>query len=127
MYIYSAATCQRPARGKAIAEAGFPVILYEDFEVLSFSGFLPCHVDGILAGFEYYAMSVSSEEISELALPSQMDFSVLFCIGSAPLEMTTALVASSVLASISGGFLVDPQERTVIHTRDAIHWASSRL
>ena len=72
-------------------------------------------------------MSVSSEELFELALQSQMDFSVLFCIGSAPLEMTTALVASSVLASILGGVLVDPQERTVIHARDVIHLASSRL
>jgi hypothetical protein len=112
---------------KAISDAGFAVALDDDFDVFSFAGFLPCPVDGELAGFEYYVAPTSSEDLSELALAPDLDFSVQFCIGSRPLELRAALAASSVLASVSGGVLVDPQEGEVIAARDAIAWANSQL
>lgn len=112
---------------KAIFDAGFPVVLDDNFDVFSFAGFLPCPVDGEPAGFEYYVAPTSSDEFNELALAPELDLSVQFCIGSRPLELTAALAASSVLASISGGVLVDPQEGEVIDARDAVAWAGSQL
>ncbi|NVD69519.1 hypothetical protein HUX88_02970 [Duganella sp. BJB1802] len=112
---------------KAISDAGFAVALDDDFDVFSFVGFLPCSVDGEPAGFEYYVAPTSSEDFSELALAPEFDFSVQFCIGPQPLELTAALAASSVLASMSGGVLVDPQEGDIIAGRDAIEWANSQV
>jgi hypothetical protein len=40
-------------------EAGFPAALNTDFDVESFSGFLPCLVNGAVSGFEYFASPVS--------------------------------------------------------------------
>ncbi|WP_157751133.1 hypothetical protein [Janthinobacterium svalbardensis] len=112
---------------EAITDAGFSVILDDDFDVFSFTGFLPCPVNGELAGFEYYVAPTSSEDIAELGLAPELGFSVQFVIGSRPLELTAALAASSVLASISGGVLVDPQEGEVIGANDAINWANVQL
>jgi hypothetical protein len=112
---------------RATTDAGFPVALDDDFDVFYFAGFLPCTVDGELAGFEYYVAPTSAENFSELGLAPELGFSVQFNIGSRPLELTAALAASSVLASISGGVLVDPQEGEVIAAIDAINWANNQL
>lgn len=112
---------------KAITDAGFPVILDDDFDVFSFTGFLPCPVNGEPAGFEYYVATTSSEDIAELGLAPELGLSVQFVIGSRPLELTAALAASSVLASVSGGVLADPQEGEVIGANDAINWANAQL
>jgi hypothetical protein len=111
----------------AISDAGFPVVLDDDFDVFSFAGFLPCSVDGEPAGFEYYVAPTSSDTFNELALAPELDLSVQFSIGSQPLELTAALAASSVLASISRGVLVDPQEGEAIDATDAVSWASGQL
>lgn len=112
---------------RAITDAGFAVALDDDFNVFSFTGFLPCSVDGELAGFEYYVAPTSAEDFSELGLAPELGFSVQFSIGSRPQELTAALAASSVLASVSGGVLVDLQEGEVINANDAIYWVNNQL
>ena len=117
-----------PASWKAaINDAGFPVILDDDFEVDSFSGFLPCPVNGEISGFEYYASVVSPKEAREMGVGEESDFSVQFCFGSRELELVSALAASSVLASVSGGLLDDPQSGESVPGGDAVNWAKEQL
>ena len=92
----------------AIGEAGFPVQLDTDFDVESFTGFLPCPVLGQVSDFEYYSSPVSGEDVQVLGLPPGTDFSVQLCIGSHSLELVSALAAAGTLAALSGGTLVDP-------------------
>ena len=111
----------------AIVDAGFPVVLDTDFDIDSFSGFLPCPVNHEISGFEYYPSKPSSEELSELNLASDVDFSILFCIGSRPLELVSVFAASSVLAAISGGSLSDPQSGELITPNNVVSWAKDRI
>ncbi|MEA9579509.1 hypothetical protein VC218_11490 [Xanthomonas nasturtii] len=111
----------------AIVEAGFPVALDYDFNVDTFSGFLPCPVRGEISGFEYYASNVAAEDIEEMGLAPGTDFSVQFCIGSRPLELVSALAASSVLAAMTGGSLDDPQAGDSVPADSAISWARAQL
>ncbi len=108
----------------AIIEEGFDVLLDPDFDVDNFSGFLPCPVSGKESGFEYSSSALSVEEVKDLELPEDIDFSINFCIHSNPLELLSALAASSVLAKISKGLLVDPQVGGGDFTHDsAVEWA----
>ncbi len=111
----------------SIAAAGFPVALDTNFDVDSFSGFLPCPVAGEISGFEYYASVISPQDAQYLELAPGTDFSVHFCIGSRPLDLTSALSASSVLAEVSGGSLEDPQAGETIPARSAVSWAKRQL
>lgn len=111
----------------SIVAAGFPVALDTDFDVDAFSGFLPCQVNGEISGFEYYASAVSPEDAKGLGLASGTDFSIQFCIGSQPLELASALAASSVLAEVSGGSLEDPQAGESIPADSAVSWARVQL
>src|SRR5436190_2590582 len=111
----------------AIIEAGFPVALDKDFDVDSFTGFLPCPVNGQISGFEYYASNVNREEAAELQLPEGTDFSVQFCIGARPLELVSALAAASVLAAMSNGTLEDPQTGYSILANAAVGWVKNEL
>ena len=111
----------------AIVEAGFPVALDPDFDVDTFSGFLPCPVRGEISGFEYYASNATPEDVEEMELAPGTDFSVQFCIGSRPLELMSALAASSVLAAMTGGTLDDPQAGESVPADSAIGWARAQL
>jgi hypothetical protein len=110
-----------------ISEADFPVLLDINFDVDSFSGFLPCPVNGQVSGFEYYSSEISSGDERDAGEPADADFSILFSIGARPLELVSALAASSVLASMSGGVICDPQKGQFIDAKDAIAWARVQL
>ena len=111
----------------AIVSSGFPVALHTDFDLDSFTGFLPCPVNDQISGFEYYVSKVDSYDAKRLQLPAGTDFSVQFSIGARALEVVSALAASSVLAAISGGTLNDPQTGESIPGSAAVDWAKSEL
>jgi len=112
---------------EAIVAAGFPVELYPDFDVETSSGFIPAPVRGQMSGFEYYATPVAAEAAKKLKLDMSINFKVMFAISSRPLELASALSAASVLASISGGVVVDPQEGKFFSASEAIAWAQKQL
>ncbi|MDR2165372.1 MAG: hypothetical protein LBO79_07105 [Zoogloeaceae bacterium] len=93
----------------------------------TFTGFLPSPVCGEISGFEYYTRSVAPEETQELGLAPSINFTVLFAIGSRPLEFVSAFSAASVLASLSGGSLVDPQSGESFSSSEAIAWAQTQI
>ena len=127
VYLKRSAMPSPSAWKKAILDAQFPVELYEDFNVESFTGFLPAPANGEKSGFEYYSSALTAEDIAELELAPDLDFSVQFTIGSAPMELVSALAAASVLAAVSGGWLYDPQEDDMVAAGDAIDWAKTQL
>ena len=49
----------------AIREAGFALKLDEDFDVETFSGFLPCEYEGVAAGLEYSFGEADTSQLSE--------------------------------------------------------------
>lgn len=111
----------------AIIKAGFPAELYVDFEPQTFSGFLPCPYEGEISGFEYYWIPEDEHEASVADDKSYFDTSILFSIGSRPLELRSALAASSILAEMTDGKLVDNQTGDVISGPAAVQWARSLL
>lgn len=111
----------------AIIAAGFPVELSSDFDVETASGFRPAPVRGELSGFEYYARQISADEAKRAGLDASVNFSVTFSIGSRPLELVSALAAASVLASVSGGTLIDPQEGKSYSASEAVEWARAQI
>jgi hypothetical protein len=111
----------------AIVSAGFPVALYTDFDVDSFTGFLPCPVNGKISGFEYYVSNIDPQHAARLQLARGTDFAVQFSIGARPLEVVSALAASSVLAALSSGTLNDPQTGETVLGNAAVDWAKSEL
>jgi hypothetical protein len=111
----------------AIIQAGFPVELKAEFDVETFTGFLPAPVHGKLSGFEYYASSLGSEEAQELGLGSSINFCIQFTVGSRPLELVSALAASGTLANLSGGSLVDSQSGESYSSTEALAWAKEQV
>jgi hypothetical protein len=111
----------------AIREAGFPADLDADFEVDTFSGFLPCAYDGKPGGFEYFAGRVTDEDRVDLGLPAEYDFSVTFATQSDMREFATSVVASGVLCQVAGGQLSDPQAGENVAASQALSWARETL
>jgi hypothetical protein len=93
----------------AITDAGFDAQLDSDFDVDTFTGFLPCTYKGEPAGFEYYADALDADGRATLQLPDEFDFAVTFVTGSNMREFITSLIASGVLCQLSGGAFFDPQ------------------
>jgi len=110
---------------QAIVDAGFPAELDAEFDVDTFSGFLPCRYDGVDAGFEY--LSGPIEFVDELELPSEFDFSVTFATHSSMRELASSVVSAAALCSVSAGILVDPQADVAVSASEAISWAREQL
>ena len=108
----------------AIVEAGFPAELDSDFDVDTFSGFLPCAYDGAEAGFEYFA---APAEPNHPKLPPEVDFSVTFTTHADMRELAAATVAAAVLCGLTDGILYDPQADLVVPASDASTWAREQL
>ena len=105
--------------------AGFPAELDSDFDVDEFTGFLPCRYDGADSGFEYFGSTVEPED--DLELPSGLDFSVTLSTHSDMRELACSVVCASLLCSLTGGILVDPQADVTVSAADAITWAREQL
>jgi hypothetical protein len=112
---------------KAIREAGFPADLDADFDVDTFSGFLPCAYDGKPGGFEYLPSQVTDDDRVNLGLPAEYDFSVMFATHSDTRELATSVIAAAVLCQLAGGQLSDPQAGDDVAAPQALSWARGML
>ncbi len=127
VYLRRAAMPSPSAWQQAIAATGLPVELDTDFDPDTFTGFLPCKLRGVDAGFEYFSGSLTPEEAAEMGAPSGSDFSVSLVVHSDPRELACAAVAAGALARASGGLLVDPQSGESYPPADALHWAAKQF
>jgi hypothetical protein len=112
---------------QAIRDFGFPVELNHDFDVDTFSGFLPCKIRGAESGFELFAAPLSEEKRSDVGAPSGSDFSVMLVTHSDLREFACSVAAASALAQASGGLLVDPQSGESFSEADVLPWASEQF
>jgi hypothetical protein len=110
---------------QTVVDTGFLAELDSDFDVDTFTGFLPCRYDGADAGFEYASGPI--EFVDGLELPSDFDFSVTFTTHSSPRELASSVVCAAVLCALGRGILVDPQADVAVSAEDAISWARDQL
>jgi len=125
VYMARTAMPSPPDWAQAIVDAGFPAELDVEFDVDTFSGFLPCRYDGGEAGFEY--LSGPIEFVDDLELPSEFDFSVTFVTHSSMRELASSVVSAATLCSMTAGILVDPQADVAVSASEAIAWAREQL
>jgi len=91
----------------SMIHAGFPCVLDDEFDPLTFSGFLPCPVNGSISGFEYYVHEVDDDEINELNATFVPDLAIVLSTGRYELEWISALATASCIASLAEGLVVD--------------------
>lgn len=125
VYMERASMPKPAAWAQAIADSGFPAELDADFDVDTFSGFLPCSFDGAEAGFEYSSGPI--EYVDDLELPEEFDFAVTFATHSDMRQLASSVVCAAVLCSVTRGVLVDPQADIAVPGDDAIGWAREQL
>jgi hypothetical protein len=100
------------------------VVIDQEFDVDSFTGFLPCKFKGSLSGFEYFSARISVEDAVELEV-SESDFSITLVVHSGHNELPTAACVASALCVASGGLLVDPQSGDTFLSSNVVPWVKS--
>jgi hypothetical protein len=111
----------------AIHDAGFAVDLDVDFDPITATGFRPCRIRGMQAGFEYYCRLLSEQERRESGPPADCDLLVTLVTHTDLRECVTAIVAASVLCHMTDGLLVDPQSGQHFRADKALEWAREQL
>jgi hypothetical protein len=112
---------------QSLQNANFPVSLDTDFDVDSFSGFLPCEFRGSPSGFEYFADSLGEVEREEVGAPEETDFQITLATHSDYKEFATSLLAAAALCQASNGVLVDPQSGHEVKAEAVLDWARASL
>lgn len=113
----------------AIREAGFALKLDEDFDVETFSGFLPCEYEGVAAGFEYSFGEADTEQLSpeQRELVGDRDLEITFTTHSRLRDLVCALAAGSVLAHLTDGVHWDQEAGEVSNGADALEFAHGQV
>jgi len=112
----------------SIIHAGFPCVLDDEFDPLTFSGFLPCPVNGSISGFEYYVHVVDNDgELNELNATFVPDLAIVLSTGRYELEWVSALATASCIASLAGGLVVDYLTGNQYFADDAVKWAKAEV
>lgn len=109
----------------SIINAGFPCVLDDEFDPLTFSGFLPCHVNGAISGFEYYVHEVDDDEVNEINATFEPDLAIVLSTGRYELEWFSALATASCIASLAEGLVVDYSTGNQYFADDAVKWAKT--
>lgn len=112
---------------EAIREQGFAMELDSDFDVSSFSGFLPCAFEGVEAGFEYFYEPVDDADTGltkkELKRLGDRDIMVTLLTHRDVRGLATSIIASAVLSSISDGIHWNQEANEFSTGDEALSWA----
>jgi len=101
--------------------------LDDEFDPLTFSGFLPCPVNGSISGFEYYVHEVDDDELNELNATFVPDLAIVLTTGRYELEWISALATASCIASLAEGLVVDYLTGNQHFADDAVKWAKAEV
>jgi hypothetical protein len=115
-----------PARwAAAIRDGGFELELDTDFDVRTFSGYLPCRYGGKEAGFEYFWSDVdpTSLDAHVAARIDERSIVVSFNTHSDMRELVSSMIASAVLCANTDGVLWDTEGNELVSALDALEWA----
>lgn len=107
----------------AIAERDFPLKINTDLDIVTLKGVLPCEYQGKPGGFECYYSVLSSDDLRYLEIPESSPCKIMFSAHSPREEFLSAVIAAAVLAEMTGGLLMDPQEGKTHEGAEAIAWA----
>lgn len=110
-----------------ISQQGFPCELYDNINLLTFDGFLPCSVNGEVSGFEYDIYELDEDILSELDSLASVNYGITFNTGSRKPETIAALAAASCLAKLTDGYLIDCYSGLTLKSDLAINWAKSQI
>jgi hypothetical protein len=123
--IFNRARMPSPAQWQqAIAAAGFGLRIDRAFDPLAFSGHLPCSDGGVACGFEYFCDNLDQEWSQDLKieLPASWDCVVCLATRSSYDDAAASCAAAAVLASMTGGALLEGGEAPLIAAGKAIAW-----
>ena len=113
-----------------ITRNGFETSIDTDFDPFSFTGFLPCHMDGRTTGFEYYFSPKADVAPPEtyLAKPTEAFDSVVSFIWRGDLrELMAVLAAATSLANACPSLLHDPYDDSSVNGTDALAYARQQI
>lgn len=99
----------------------------DEFDPLTFSGFLPCPVNGSISGFEYYVHEVDDDELNELNATYVPDLAIVLSTGRYELEWISALATASCIAILAEGLVVDYLTGNQYFANDAVKWAIAEV
>lgn len=111
----------------SIIQAGFPCVLDDEFDPLTFSGFLPCPVNGFPSGFEYFSREVDSDELNELNATFVPELVIILSTGRYELEWISALATACCIATLAEGLVVDYSTVNHYLANNAVKWAKSQM
>lgn len=109
-----------------IAKVNKSLIMDTDFDLLTFSGFLPCQLDNEITGFEYYSWFMDNDDEREINIPTA-DFCILFSVGSQPFELIAAVISAYCLVKLTDGILLNPQTGVYISPSQIDSWKTEIL
>jgi hypothetical protein len=111
----------------AILKHGFKMELDREFDVATFSGFLPCKHEGKPAGFEYFFERVAEADAglskAELKRIGDRDVMVSFVTHSDLRGLATAVIAAAVLTELSDGIFWDQESNELFSGTSALRHA----
>ena len=96
----------RDAWQAAIDAAGVPLTL-EECDTRILNGFLPCRLDGLECGFEYYFQALEQQEDTRDL--GDCDRMITFILHGQMTDWKAAMYAAAALTEVSGGTYYDPQ------------------
>lgn len=111
----------------AMIQEGFPCVLDDEFDPLTYGGFLLCPVDGSPSGFEYYVRPIDEDELEEVEASFTPDTVILLSTGRNEREWTSAVATASCLAKLTSGIVVDYYTGEQITAKHAIDWARMQI
>lgn len=116
---------------ESIQEYGFDIDFDITIDLFGLQGFLPCKFEGIEAGFECYCEPLEDTMFSAADSPevAGSDLCVSFCSSYEPPELSSALIASAVLAKKCNGayWIMEDFEREADPIEMAKHIISNGL
>lgn len=124
--ICSRARMPSPARWQqAISEAGFPLRLPAEFDVLGSAGYVECRDGALECGFDYFCEPLDQEWLQDLdlALPARYDCVACLATQTSYEDASASCAAAGALAALTGGVLLEGGENPPITAGDALEWA----
>ena len=124
--ICSRARMPSPAHWQqAIAAAGFALRIDRAFDPLAFSGRLHCREAGQSCGFEYFCDNLDQEWLQDLRIELPAGYDCVVCLATRASydDAAASCIAAAVLASITGGVLLEGGEPPLIPSDKALAWA----
>jgi hypothetical protein len=113
-----------------ITQSGFRLQLDTDFDPVTFTGFLPCMLEGQQLGFEYYFVAKDSIAPSDTYLaPVAQPFDSIITLvwGGSLREMAAVMMAAGALSAALPSCIYMPEDDSTIAGEQALSYAREQI